>query len=366
MVARASQPTGLPGSASTVTVALPPTRTSRGQRSIPPVSSMRAGMRPAGSNQRLAGWFTTRPPLPAAAGVDAPGDALHPALEQLSRAGVEQHDRRVARIDVARLVLAQVRRDPGRLGVDKVSAGVPADANWPGDRVRFVTTPRCGATTCVPARSSWAFSSCASAAIRAGLSWPPGPSWGDAVAEAEEVLGLFVGAEFMRAEQRHAVRGLQLGHRLADGAVAGGLVHGIDGQRDVALLALKRRVPVFRRVLAEVAQDVGTGRHALLKRQRKGLQRGFGNAQRLEPLVAEGDSGPGVEIVVEALGRRDVGGEPRDQVAAARGLVHMQHGVDADIRLGARPQDQRLNVVELQRDPVAAETGADGFKDAHQ
>ena len=32
--------------------------------------------------------------------------------------------------------------------------------------------------------------------------------------------------------------------------------------------------------------------------------------------MAEGDAGPGVQIVVEALGRRDVGGELRDQVAA--------------------------------------------------
>ncbi|WP_273500048.1 hypothetical protein [Paracoccus sphaerophysae] len=247
----------------------------------------------------------------------------------------------------------------------KVSAGVPADANWPGDRVRFVTTPRCGATTCGPARSSWAFSSCASAAIRAGLSWPPGPSWGDAVAEAEEVLGLFVGAEFMRADQHHAVRGLQLGHRPADGAVAGGLVHGIDGQRDVALLALERRVPVFRRVLAKVAQDVGAGRHPLLEGQRKGLQRRLGDAQRLEPLMTEGDAGPEVEIVVEALGRRDVGGEPRDQVAAAVGVVDMQHRMDADMGFGSVAQDQRLDVIQLQPHFLAPEAVADCGDKAH-
>ncbi len=40
-------------------------------------------------------------------------------------------------------------------------------------------------------------------------------------------------------------------------------------------------------------------------------------------------------------------------------FVEVEHGVDADVRLGPAAQDQRLDVVELQRDGVSAEARCD-------
>ncbi|MFN3320966.1 MAG: hypothetical protein ACK43M_19650 [Allorhizobium sp.] len=40
--------------------------------------------------------------------------------------------------------------------------------------------------------------------------------------------------------------------------------------------------------------------------------------------------------------------------------------MNADIGLGARAQDQSLDIVKLERDPVATETVFQVLKDAHQ
>lgn len=126
----------------------------------------------------------------------------------------------------------------------KVSAGVPADANWPDDRVRFVSSAQMRRHHLRAGKVQLGLFQLRLGRDQGGIVLAARAKLGRCCRGSRRGPGLFVGAEFMRAEQRHAVRGLQLGHRLADGAVAGGLVHGIDGQRDVALLALERRVPV--------------------------------------------------------------------------------------------------------------------------
>ena len=59
-------------------------------------------------------------------------------------------------------------------------------------------------------------------------------------------------------------------------------------------------------------------------------------------------------------------GQAAQQVAPATGIVHMQHRMDAYIWLRARPQDQALDVVKLQLDPVAAEAFAEAGEQGHQ
>jgi hypothetical protein len=49
-------------------------------------------------------------------------------------------------------------------------------------------------------------------------------------------------------------------------------------------------------------------------------------------------------------------GQTAEQIACALRLVEVQHGMQADIGFGPTAQDQRLDVVEIERNAVAAES----------
>ena len=59
-------------------------------------------------------------------------------------------------------------------------------------------------------------------------------------------------------------------------------------------------------------------------------------------------------------------GQPPDQVASARCVIDMKHGVNADIGLWTGAQDKSLYIVKLKRDPFAVEALAQIAEERHQ
>ncbi len=162
------------------------------------------------------------------------------------------------------------------------------------------------------------------------------------------------------------MRCVEFRHRQPDRLVQPFVVDRIDRHRDMAMAVAIRRLPLVGRILAGVAQLFGACRHALAERQRKAGERAVGHVQRLQPRMADRDAGPRGQILGPVRRRRDVRGEPPQQVATAFGLVDAQHGMEADIGLGPRAQDQRLDVIQLQRYAIGTEPVLQVLEDTHQ
>ena len=120
------------------------------------------------------------------------------------------------------------------------------------------------------------------------------------------------------------------------------------------------------KILSRVTQLLGARRHSLTKRQRKAGERAFGHPKRLQTRVTDRHTGPCRQLFGPVCCGRDMRREPSQEIAATRGVVDVKHCVNADIRFRPRAQDQRLNVVQLQRHAVRAEAVLEVLEDTHQ
>ena len=111
----------------------------------------------------------------------------------------------------------------------------------------------------------------------------------------------------------------------------------------------ERLLPVLGAALADVAQLGRAGRHPLAELRREAVERVLRHAERLQPLVGEGDGDPGV---VRGIGRRasrvDHGVQPPHQLASGGAVVDAQQQVGADVRRRSLVQRAALDVVELE------------------
>ena len=119
----------------------------------------------------------------------------------------------------------------------------------------------------------------------------------NAVAKAEGVLCVLVGTETVRTDQRDAGGFFQFGLGLCQHVVERIVVARINGQCDMASAGAIGILPCFGRVFAEIAQLLGTSGHALLEGQRKTRQRGLGQPECLQAVIADGDAGPRIQFV---------------------------------------------------------------------
>ena len=178
---------------------------------------------------------------------------------------------------------------------------------------------------------------------------------GDRIPETERVFRAVRRAEAMLAEQGDAAAPVEFGARRRQRLVERIIVDRVDGQREMAVARLEHVFPVFRRVGSEVAKLLRACGHALLERERKGLELGVGNAERLQTLEAERSADPEIEILAPIVGRSDMRCQPAEKIAGSRCLVEMEHGVNADIGFRPASEDQRLDVLQVERDAIPRE-----------
>src|SRR6266851_2752894 len=108
--------------------------------------------------------------------------------------------------------------------------------------------------------------------------------------------------------------------------------------------------PVVGSALSHVSQSLGTRCHALSELGREALDASLGHAQRIESLKGECHIEPGTVGVILPVDSR---GHPRreatQQRAAVDWVVDTQQEVCPEVWNGMIPQDDALNVVQLQR-----------------
>ena len=170
-----------------------------------------------------------------------------------------------------------------------------------------------------------------------------------------ERVGRIRRPERVRAEQGDPVDLLQVPQSLLHGVRPGLLRVGVDRHRDVQGVVLVELLPRLRGVLARVHELARAGRHALPERQRETREGLLRQAHRLEAGVADCHPRPRVHVRGPVLRRGDVLDEPAQQGTTPLGGVDPQPRVDPDVGLGPRPQDEGLDVVELQRDALPTE-----------
>ena len=103
-----------------------------------------------------------------------------------------------------------------------------------------------------------------------------------------------------------------------------------DREGDVDVRRAERLLPVLGVALADVAELAGARGHALAELRREAVQRRLRHAERLQPVVGEGDGEPGaVRGLVRAAARLDerdaaagpARARPRGRRCAAGGSV---------------------------------------------
>jgi hypothetical protein len=68
--------------------------------------------------------------------------------------------------------------------------------------------------------------------------------------------------------------------------------------------------------------------HALLERERKGLELGVGNAERLQTLEAERSADPEIEILAPIVGRSDMRCQPAEKIAGCHRPLLRHRGAE--------------------------------------
>ncbi|WP_235823093.1 hypothetical protein [Brucella anthropi] len=171
----------------------------------------------------------------------------------------------------------------------------------------------------------------------------------------------------MRAHERDAGRGVELGHRLFHGNIQRGLVCGIDRQRDVAGVVPVGVLPGLGRVFAEImkagsrAPPCPAGR--LAGRRPKSPRAG---PSALSPAWLIATPVQALRSSAQSLAEGIYSASRAIRSRPPSASSTCQHRMDAHIGLGSRAQDQGLDIVELERDPVATETVFQVFEEAHQ
>src|SRR5262249_171805 len=107
----------------------------------------------------------------------------------------------------------------------------------------------------------------------------------------------------------------------------------------------------------------GARRHAHAERFGEAGERVFGNAQRFQAGIGDGDAEPGIRRDAPTGGGVDVRRQAAEKGPAGRRIVDTKQHVRADIRCGPCAEHRRLNLVQLECRYGA--TLADGVVNRH-
>ena len=169
----------------------------------------------------------------------------------------------------------------------------------------------------------------------------------------------------MLTEERDAAASVEFCPRRRQRLVECRVVDGIYSQRQMTVSGFEHVLPLLRRIWTEVAKLFTPGRHTLLKRQGKGVELSVRNAECLQTFKAQCRADPEIEIVGPVVCRGNVRRKATKKIPCTLGLIEVEHGVDADIRLGAASEDQCLDVIQLERDAVASKPLPDRLEKVH-
>ena len=134
--------------------------------------------------------------------------------------------------------------------------------------------------------------------------------------------------------------------RLADAPVALGqrlAVLGADHHQHVRLARPEAVLPVLRRAVADVAEQLGARSHAGAELRREGGERGLRQPERAQALVAERDVDAGVGLDVPALG----GDHLRDDVGEQRPRARRVLDPQEDVAGGGQPVAAHHEALEV-------------------
>ena len=171
----------------------------------------------------------------------------------------------------------------------------------------------------------------------------------DAVFVTQRIEVARLRAEILHGQNADAREALIL--LASDGEDAAPIFLGIAecAHADVDLTFAERRVPVLRIVDALVAELPGARRHPFAKSLGKALQRILGKAERLKAGIADPDRKPGIGRSPPTRGGIDVRCQPAKKLATRLSIVDAQEHVSAEVRRGPRPENGRLDLVQVER-----------------
>src|SRR5262245_6294137 len=129
------------------------------------------------------------------------------------------------------------------------------------------------------------------------------------------------------------------------------------------LTGAKRLVPILRIVDPVVAKLPCPGGHADAKGLGEAVQRFLRKPERLEARVADADLQPGRRSIPPVRRGGDMRRQPANEFPSGSRLVDAQEYVSAVVRGRPRPEDRRLNFVQVERRRGRRNRAADGFRD---
>ena len=118
---------------------------------------------------------------------------------------------------------------------------------------------------------------------------------------------------------------------------------------DVDLAGAERRIPILRIVDAFVAELPGASRHAHAERLGEALQRLLRQPERFQARIADSDRQPGIDRIPPMRGGADMRCEPAEELPACFSIVDAQEHVSAEVRCRPRPEDHRLDLIQVER-----------------
>src|SRR5262249_19694067 len=185
----------------------------------------------------------------------------------------------------------------------------------------------------------------------------------DAVFVPERIAIARLRAEVLYAEHADARKALVLLARNREGAapLVLGVAEGTD--TDMDLPGAERLLPILRIVEPIVAKLPCTRSHADAKRLGKAVQRFLRQPERLEARIADADLQPGRRRIPPVRRGGDMRCEPPDEFPAGPSIVDTQEYMSAVVRRRPRPENGRLDFVQLERRRQRRNIVAEGFRD---
>src|SRR5882672_2236517 len=132
---------------------------------------------------------------------------------------------------------------------------------------------------------------------------------------------------------------------------------------DMDLTLAERLLPIPRIVDPIVAKLLCTRGHADAKRLGEALQRLLRKPERLEARIADSDLQPGSRRIPPIRRGSDMRCQPADEFPARSSIVDTQEYMSTEVRRRPRPEDCRLDLMQVERRRGRRNIAAEGFRD---